>query len=203
MTEAATTQEFWAGEFGNAYTDRNRVEVKERVEFWRAIIESIMPGSVLEIGCNAGWNLDAIKLVAPHAIRLGLDINLKALDQAKLKGHDVGVCAAGNVANRFSNFDLVFTAGLLIHISPKDIGAVVSDLLDASARYVLVIEYVSESGEEEEIDYRGHSGKLWKRAYEPLFEERGATLVDKGWAGAGFDRCVYHLFDKNTDAVRA
>jgi len=67
-------------------------------------------------------------------------------------------------------------------------------IVDQSYRYVLAVEYESE--QEEEIEYRGHTGKLWRRPFGKLYEEMGLRLVGKIENAPGFDSCAAWLLEK-------
>src|SRR3990172_5611535 len=78
-----STEEFWAGEFGDDYTKRNRVDWIKRIPFWRDIVAKTGLGRVLEVGCNSGWNLSALRLITPSWMELcGMDVNESALREA-------------------------------------------------------------------------------------------------------------------------
>lgn len=186
------SKEFWAGEFGDSYTKRNRVDWRLRTLFWKHIIREIGVRSVYEIGCNCGWNLSAIKLEAPYVYVSGEDVNESALDQAYAAGLDVYPVEAGHHATA----ELVFTAGVLIHIPPSELHGMMQRIIDMSCDYVLAVEYAADK--EEEVEYRGHTGKLWRRPFGKLYQEMGLELVEEGKVGAnqGFDDCTYFLLRK-------
>lgn len=188
------TEQFWAGEFGDKYTERNEITPESRMGFWRSTMEFLKPRAVLEIGCNAGHNLLAIRDLAPAAYLHGVEINDVARHRASEAGLSVSNCPAQEVGKRFRSYDLVFTAGLLIHIAPADLNAVVQAMIEASEQYVMAIEYAA--CEEIEIEYRGEQGQLWKRPYGEIFEQAGLRVIDWGDAGPGFDRCTYWICDK-------
>jgi SAM-dependent methyltransferase len=83
------TKDWWAGDGGNLYTARNRVDWQKRARFWREIVTMIAPKSVFEVGCNAGWNLSAIRLVNSEINVEGCDINASAVNQARACGLNV------------------------------------------------------------------------------------------------------------------
>jgi len=193
------TKEFWAGDFGNEYTNRNRVDWRARIPFWDRIMQITGIRSAFEVGCNAGWNLSAIKH-ANHGYNVyseGCEINYTAAFQANAAGvnvrhGDLNTCDINN------EFELVFTAGVLIHTPPDEIVSLMRAIIDASCDYVLAIEY--EAKREEEVEYRGHAGKLWKRPYGNMYELMGLTLAVTGKMGKedGFDPngVTYWLFRK-------
>lgn len=184
-------EQFWAGEFGNEYTQRNRVDWRARIPFWRNMIDLTRARSVYEYGCNAGWNLTAIRAVAPHVAVRGYDINQLAVQQARAAGLDGDY----TIPVMFRDtYELVFTAGVLIHVPQAELKALMESLIRASAQYVLAVEY--EADEETEIMYRGHNGRLWKRPFGQLYEDLGLRLMNKLDAGPGFDRCTAWLMEK-------
>ena len=64
----------------------------------------------------------------------------------------------------------------------------------ASTDYVLAVEYAAD--EEQEIEYRGQMGLLWKRPYGKLYQDLGLELEQSWDAGAGFDNCTAWLLRK-------
>lgn len=189
------TEEFWAGEFGQAYTERNQVNYQDRVPFWQSAIEYCAPATALEVGCNAGWNLQAIQSVDQSIELYGVDVNATAVEEARQQGFEVQCASAASIAGLYEpgSIDLVYTCGVLIHIAPEDLDSVMRAIVATSGRYVLAVEYAAE--QEEEIEYRGHAGKLWKRPFGKLYEQMGLNLLSVGEAG-GFDQCVYWLLEK-------
>jgi pseudaminic acid biosynthesis-associated methylase len=182
-------QQFWAGKFGNEYVRRNQVDWRARIPFWREVIEMTGARSVHEVGCNCGWNLSAIKRVDPYISQSGNDVNLTAISQARSVG-----LSAFHGENAISKAELVFTAGVLIHVAPDDLKPLMQKIVDQSYRYVLAVEYESE--QEEEIEYRGHTGKLWRRPFGRMYEEMGLKLVRHEQNVPGFDSCTAWLLEK-------
>lgn len=186
------TADFWKGSFGDEYTKRNRVDWIKRTPFWRDIIAATGAKTILEVGCNVGWNLSAIRTISPaYVMPWGVEINEAAAKQASNLGFIINERIVVG-----THYDIVFTAGVLIHIEPQDLEKLMFDIIAVSDKYVLAVEYFAEK--EEEVLYRGHSGKLWKRNYGKLYEERGLKLIDTGFLDekSGFDDCVYWLMEK-------
>jgi len=59
--------------------------------------------------------------------------------------------------------DLVFSKGVLIHINPDELERVYKKFYDMSKKYILIVEYYNPTPIE--INYRGHSRKLFKRDF--------------------------------------
>ncbi len=177
----------WAEGFGNEYLKRNRVNWQARIPFWQYIISTTGARSVYERGCNAGWNLSAIKRCYPDVQLHGQEINKTAIAQARMAGLNV----SDEVGNE--KVDLTFTAGVLIHIPSEDLKEFMQSMIDASSDYVLAIEYDSEK--EEKVEYRDNVG-LWRRPYGKLYEDMGLKLIESKYSIEGFDDVTFWLMRK-------
>lgn len=189
------TEPFWAGTFGREYTERNQVDPRTRAAFWKSAMEFCTPSTVLEVGCNRGHNLAAIQSIDTSIDCHGIDVNVQAVNEARSNGISAEVGSALEIASKFGHesMDLVFSAGCLIHIPPDSIQRVMRAIVDTSAKYVLAIEY--DTDKEEEVEYRGHAGKLWKRPFGKMYEAMGLKLLAFGPA-EGFERCEFWLLEK-------
>jgi pseudaminic acid biosynthesis-associated methylase len=185
---AVTDQErFWAGDFGDAYTERNRGDrllAAKTALFARILQRAKNIGSAVEFGANIGLNLQALKLLLPLARIEGVEINKTAFAQlAKLEG--VTALLGSLFDYRSDNpADLAFTSGVLIHIAPERLADAYDVLHQASRRYLLVCEYYNPVPVE--VVYRGHAARLFKRDFagELLARYAALRLVDYGF--------VYH-----------
>jgi pseudaminic acid biosynthesis-associated methylase len=188
------TKDAWSGTFGDAYVERNRVDWRARIPFWEKMIALTGARSAFELGCNAGWNLSAISKADSEVLVWGCDINEKALIQAISVGLAVFNINSEEARYNFpETAELTFTAGVLIHVAPKELKETMQKMIDMSTDYVLAVEYESEV--ETEIEYRGQMGLLWKRPYGELYQRLGLNLVATGSA-EGFDDCTYWLMEK-------
>lgn len=190
------TVAFWQGNFGDDYTDRNEVPWSDRVPFWRQIVGKTGARSFLDVGCNAGWNMRAIRTIGNGELEMtGVDVNAHALLKANEQGLDVMELPAEQVAEKFGEgaCDMAITSGVLIHIPPDALLRTMRAITAVSRRWVLAVEY--DAINETEVEYRGHKGRLWKRPYGELYMEMGLELVETGEA-QGFERCQYWLLEK-------
>lgn len=189
-----TGLDLWAGGFGDAYTDRNQVDWQKRIPFWSDIVGKTGARSYFEMGCNAGWNLSALRTLDPYITVAGNDVNTRACEQAWA----AGLANVYNVLDFKPLFpkkaELVFTAGVLIHVEDEYLDEVMQSLVEKSYRYVLAIEYAD--NKVRPIEYRGHLDKCWARPYGAHYEALGLKCVEVGDPGEGFDRCTYWLMEK-------
>lgn len=81
-----------------------------------------------------------------------------------------------------TQWDLVVTKGVLIHIDPTDLERAYQVIRLISRRYILIAEYFSP--EPVHVEYRGEKDRLWKRDFagELLDSTPGLELVDYGFA---------------------
>ncbi len=162
MTEQ---EKFWEGEFGDEYTDRNNeIIIKNNINLFEQILKNISIKTIFEIGCNRGLNFKAIKLINQDISLNGLEINKYAYD----------ILNSENICDNLYNdtifnyneknkYNLVFTKGVLIHINPEKLNEVYKKMYNMSDKYILIAEYYSR--DIREINYRGHSNKLFKRDF--------------------------------------
>ncbi|QDT17292.1 pseudaminic acid biosynthesis-associated methylase [Alienimonas californiensis] len=160
-------ESFWRGEFGDAYVDRNAAEtlLAGNLAHWAATLRRA-PGvtSALELGCNVGANLQALRLLRPGIKLSAVEINEKAARAAR-EAFPHAEISLGSLLDYepAGTFDLVFTCGVLIHQAPDVLPHIYDLMHRASARYLMVCEYYNPSPVE--ISYRGHTGKLFKRDF--------------------------------------
>jgi pseudaminic acid biosynthesis-associated methylase len=198
--EATRLEDLWSGTFGDEYLARNANAGDGRGPFWADLLGRIEVRTVLEVGCNVGANLRWLApLLGPEHVS-GVDINRAALDEIRrrLPGINTIVSPARELPFRDRWFDLVFTAGVLIHQPTATLPRVMGEVVRTARRYVLAIEYFA--AEAEEVSYRGQEGALFRRDYGRLyadgFPELG--LVDEGRLGrdAGWDDVTWGLFER-------
>lgn len=85
MTYKTEQEAFWAGDFGDAYTDRNsQAFIASNVALFSKILGRTGPvGSIAEFGANVGNNLRAIKALMPDAKLAAVEINAKAVAELR------------------------------------------------------------------------------------------------------------------------
>ena len=191
----------WQGEFGTTYTDRNVVDWRVRLPAFREMLDGLSLRQVLEVGCNRGHNLVLLaELLGESCDVLGVEPNRYALELARQATSKAGVLHGDAFDLPFKDacVDLVFTAGVLIHIGPAELPAALAEMVRVSRRYLLSIEYFAE--EETPVTYRGQEGLLWKRDFLGSFQAQfpDIRLLRQGYWGpeSGFDRTHWWLMEK-------
>jgi len=196
--------EIWKKNFGDEYTDRKLVvhksEGTSREQFWHDLL-SMVSGvkSVVEIGCNAGMNLEAIYKANQKLEITGVEPNKYALGKAIEISNGRYKVTDGNVFDLPPDLkaDMIFTCTVLIHISPKDLMSAMHRIYDAANNVILIMEYYWPTLKE--IEYRGLKSALWKQDYGATFLQNfDVELIETGYLDArdGFDRTTWWLFNK-------
>lgn len=171
----------WASDFGRQYTDRNPQTPAEmdllyqdtygltrtalNQEFLRGMDPAIR---ILEAGCNVGAQLQALQAAGFRHL-YGVELQPYAVRKAKTLTQDINIIqgTAADMPFRDSYFDLVFTSGLLIHVPPEQLPAVMNEIYRCSRRYIWGFEYFSDT--HTEIPYRGNAALMWKGDFAKMF----------------------------------
>jgi len=183
MTYKTEQENFWAGDFGLAYIDRNNSEklLYSKVAMWAQMLRAANSvASIRELGCNIGLNLLALNRLHPEISLSGIEINEEAVKKAAEL--NVAHIRQGSILESINDkkVDLTFTAGVLIHINPDYLKNVYENLVNGSNRYVLVAEYYNPAPTK--ITYRGHEDRLFKRDFAgDLIDQYGLKLIDYGF----------------------
>lgn len=188
MNSFSTPQEqFWAGQFGDDYTDRNtgaRWVASNLALFSRILAATVGVRSVIEFGANRGLNLLALRQLLPDARLSAVEINAKAVEALRqFSWLDVTHASLLDFKPAVQS-DLVLVKGVLIHLNPDVLASVYELLRAASCRYICIVEYYNPSPVT--IPYRGHTDRLFKRDFagEVLARYPDLRLLDYGF--------VYH-----------
>lgn len=188
-TGFSTPQEaFWAGGFGDDYTDRNEGErwVASNLAFFaRILARTAGVRSVLELGANRGLNLLALKQLLPAAEFTAVEINARAV--AELRRMPWLEVVHDSLLNlqAATLHDFVLIKGVMIHLNPDVLPQVYRLLHDRTRRYVCVAEYYNPTPVT--VSYRGHAERLFKRDFagELMRAYPDLKLVDYGFVYRG------------------
>ena len=122
----------WKGDFGKEYTDRNDLSVegldalynenygKTRTEINREFLKDLDPSlRILEVGSNLGVQLACLQKMGFTEL-YGIELQDYAVELSKSRTQSINIIkgSALDIPYKDGYFDLVFTSGLLIHISP-------------------------------------------------------------------------------------
>lgn len=108
------------------------------------MIQALKPDSVLEAGCGFGRNLKFLADNNIPAHRLtGVDISSGLLAKTRLP-KSVRLIRANVLKLPFRDrqFDLVFTHGLLMHLSPRQLPQALSELTRVCQKHLILIEEI-------------------------------------------------------------
>ena len=210
MTEPTRQIELWRSAFGDAYAGRNANRITEDgnrrlMRDWGRMLSHAVtprPRSALEVGCNIGRNLLALRhfVETLHGVEPNASAVAAARSHPELAGMDIREGDGFHLPFPDASIDLVFTSGVLIHVAPDDLGLVVDEIVRVSRCYVLCIEYFSH--EPTEIEYHGRTGHLFKRDFGRFYLERhpGLRVLDYGFLWQPIDssdNSNWWLFAKN------
>ncbi len=189
----------WDGNFGIRYTLRNKLIPERLVPFYSRILQNLEVKRILEVGCNRGHNLEAISYCGQYEL-YGIDINLYSIILAREnKENNFAVGNIFDILYKDNYFDLILTAGVLIHINPEDLLKALKEIFRVTKKYYLMLEYNEDYKEFKQIPYRNNVG-LWKGNFKKLiFDNFNVKLVQKGETGPeeGFgDKRGYFLFER-------
>jgi pseudaminic acid biosynthesis-associated methylase len=185
MTFKTEQEAFWAGEFGNAYIERNQGDalLASNLDFFSKALHATRDvKTCIEFGANIGMNLKAIQLLFPSIDLSAIEINTTA---AK---HLSKVIEPTKIFNSSildfepaQKYDLTLIKGVLIHINPDELPQVYDKLFASCSRFLLVAEYYNPIPVA--IPYRGHTDRLFKRDFAGEIMDRHPELhlVDYGF----------------------
>ena len=185
MSDFNEQENFWKGSFGNEYCKRNSDQqlLANSQKLFRLLLNNYpQVDSILEFGANVGVNLDAINNLYPQKQLSAIEINPTAAEILRNKDYEIEVFE--NSILKFETnkkWNLTFTRGVLIHISPLDLEIVYNKLYELSDEFIAVCEYYNTYPTE--VEYRGHKNKLFKRDFagDLLNKFSDLELVDYGF----------------------
>lgn len=180
-----TEQEnFWAGDFGNEYLKRNagdELVTASMMVFGKILRSAPNINSILELGCNIGLNLEALKKINGKFDLTAYEINAEAAAIASRK--NLAKVIQGTIIAKLDDsiqYDLTFTKGVLTHIDPNYLHMAYDNLYKLSKKYIMVCEAYNYAPTS--VNYRGHDGRFYLRDYAgELMEKFNLRLVNYGF----------------------
>lgn len=180
----------WHGEFGKEYTDRNARTLKQvAASYAERYGEGVTPTKlkggfighfsrsmrILEVGSNVGNQLLWLQAMGFKNL-YGIELQSYAveLSKSRTKNIDIITGSAFDIPFKDGFFDLVFTDGVLIHISPSDIVQALKEIYRCTNKYIWGFEYYAD--EYTEIPYRQRHNLMWKADFARLYQNQFPDL---------------------------
>lgn len=201
-------EQFWKGDFGKEYTDRNKWSTDEEwdktyIDTWGLtkleINDKVLKDlprdiKILEVGCNYGAQLRGLQRMGFTNL-YGVELQSYAVEQSKKAYSGLNIITGSGFDLPFKDgfFDLVCTNGVLIHISPKDHHAFMREIYRCSKQYIMGWEYFDNNLTE--LSYRNNQGYMWKADYSKIYQDNFPDLKETG------KHLVKYLANDNQDAI--
>ena len=207
MNEVTEQISKWRGSFGQEYTDRNPQTLQEmedlyrknygftRSELNRRFLDDMDRAMrILEVGSNIGNQLLCLQKMGFTSL-YGIELQSYAVELAKsrTKGINLIQGEASDIPFKDGFFDMVFTSGVLIHISPSNLPSVLNEIHRCTRNYIFGFEYFSDVTQE--ITYRGNSDLLWKADFAGIYLE----LFDDLWLQK--EERIKYMQNENVDTM--
>lgn len=170
-------EEFWAGDFGNEYSERNIGKdwiVANTALFAKVLCRTRNVNSVVEFGSNIGLNLRALDQLIVEPEFAAVEINHSAADELRNWGKTEVFESSILDFSHSRTWDLALIKGVLIHINPDELNAVYDKLYASAGRYICIVEYYNPRPTA--LPYRGHEDRLFKRDFAGEVMDRFSDL---------------------------
>lgn len=181
MDDKTFQRKTWEDEFGADYLERNLYSPEELDKFYKnryGITKTEMNNKfigdfpkdirILEVGTNVGNQLKHLQSMGFTNL-YGIEIQDRAIEFSKQTTRGLNIIKGDALDIPFKDgfFDLVYTHGVLIHISPDNIKNAISEINRVSNKYIWGLEYYAK--EYTEIEYHGQMNLLWKTDFKKLY----------------------------------
>jgi len=194
----------WLGNHGKTWTDHNAsaIDIKERAKTFKDLVGGLPVKSILEVGCNKGYNLTAFSTFGDYNL-VGVDIVDYAIRNTDCSAELI-VADAFKLPFKDNSFDLVLACGFFDAYPYKGIPELAKEVSRVTKKYILVIDYAIYNFNKR-IDVLVSSEGVplfWMREYEGIFQH----CVSRGGRNpnlAGFNEPVitWWLFEKREDNI--
>lgn len=192
-------EKIWSGSIGNDYNERNikTQDYYKRAQFWNKIQAWNEIGTVLEVGCNKGYNL--LHWPKEKYKIFGVDVNYEAIQYCRQWFPWINSVEGSVFDLPFKDgwFSLCFTVGMLIHVPPSQIRRAMDEIVRVSGKYILCAEYWAE--EERERPFLDLMGVTFERPFDQMYQDwYRLTIVSAGELKKeeGFNNLKYFLLKK-------
>jgi len=173
----------WTGDFGKEYTDRNALSLDEmealyqrnygvtKTELNTLFLQNLDRSiRILEVGSNIGNQLLLLQKMGFHNL-YGIEPQSYAVELSKSRTKNINIILGTtfDIPYKDGYFDLVFTSGVLIHISPSEVAMAMKEINRCTRWYIWGFEYYANS--HTKVTYRGHENLLWKADFAKMYLE--------------------------------
>jgi len=186
MDNLTNQMKTWGGGFGKEYTDRNvrtlkQVAASYAERYGEGVTPTKLKGEfighfsrsmrILEVGSNVGNQLLWLQTMGFKNL-CGIELQSYAVELSKSRTKNINLItgSAFDIPFKDGFFDLVFTDGVLIHISPSNIVQALKEIYRCTNRYIWGFEYYAD--EYTEITYRQHHNLMWKANFAKLYLDK-------------------------------
>jgi len=186
--EVTHQRKTWEEQFGEGYLERNVYNPQELNKFYKdrfgftkdqlndKFLENVpKDAKILEVGTNIGNQL--FHLQSQGFTNLyGIEIQDRAINYAKHRTDNLNIIKgdALNIPFKDGFFDIVFTHGVLIHISPDNIKQALSEIYRVSSQYIWGLEYYADCYTD--LEYHGQKNIMWKTNFCKLYLDTFTNL---------------------------
>lgn len=159
----------------NKYTDDNEAPIKySPSKFIYYICLGLGARKICELGCNVGNNLADF----PSTFDItGVDLNKNAIEKSKNKfpSFNFKVAKIQDTSLPDSQFDLVFSRGVLIHVPGKDLDDALKEIFRISNKWIFNLEYFGK--DDEMIPWKRGSDLLWYRNMKEKWQKYDVEII--------------------------
>lgn len=186
--EVTHQRKTWESEFGEGYLQRNLFNPDElenlyinRYGFSKTQLNNDFlkdipkDAKILEVGTNIGNQILHLQTMGFTNL-YGIEIQDRAINFAKHRADNLNIIKGDALDIPFKDnfFEVVFTHGVLIHISPENINSVLKEIYRVSKKYIWGLEYFAQ--EYTEIKYHGQDSLMWKTDFMNLYKTNFENL---------------------------
>lgn len=161
----------------NKYTKENEGIIQQKLADFIYHISLILGAkTILEVGCNVGNNLSGFP---SNSDVHGLDMNKIALEKV-MKKYPSFKFKEGSLLEmpyQDSQFDLVFSRGVLIHISQSDMPNAINEMIRMSKKWICNMEYYGEDGKM--ISWKRGDDLLWYRDMKKWWNGKNVEIISE------------------------
>jgi pseudaminic acid biosynthesis-associated methylase len=174
-------RKIWEDKFGADYIARNiysPIELDDfydnvygysRIKMNEKFLQNIpKDAKILEVGTNVGNQLLHLQNMGFTNL-YGVEIQQRAVNYSKNRADALNIIQGDALDIPFKDnfFDLVFTSGVLIHISPDNINSAIKEIARVSKNYIWGFEYYADTYTE--VQYQGQMNLMWKTDFRKLY----------------------------------